>query len=249
MWTIPAKSQQLPVSNEVIQNSKSKSSQTPRWRKRQGNADQEIQNQLPCLDSSTECIDLLTEKAIAHSGELQTLKARIGLMDTRLGIASDSINYAESKLWTNYIPGSYSPNPFNLINPFSWLKNIFGGGDIQRQKIAIADLQLKKANVEVQRAGLERRYSEVQDQMREKVLTLVLEYEAARRQIAFIMTQLNNHSILFKVMEIDYRFGGSSTETYLAAIEKQSRLENELIETLTFQEESIRKIVYLTGLE
>ena len=202
MWKIPAKSQQLPVSNKPIH------------------------NRLPCLDSSSKCIELLTEKAIAHSGELQTLEARIGLMDMRLGIASNSINYAESKLWTNYIPGSYSPNPFNLINPFSWLKNILGGGDIQKSRIAIADLQLKKANVEVQRAGLERRYSEVQDQMREKILTLVLNYEAAARQIVFIKTQLHNHLILFKVMEIDYRFGGSSTDAYLTAIEKQTRLEN-----------------------
>jgi hypothetical protein len=97
MWITPAKSQQLLRNSEVIQNPKSK-----------------IQNQLPCLDSSSECIDLLTKAAIAHSGELQILQARIGLMDTRLGIATDSINYAESKLWTNYIPGSYSPNPFNL---------------------------------------------------------------------------------------------------------------------------------------
>ena len=58
--------------------------------------------------------------------------------------------------------------PILLISSilFSWLKNILGGGDIQKSRIAIADLPLKKANVEVQRAGLERRYSEVQDQIR-----------------------------------------------------------------------------------
>ena len=216
------------IENNSIQNPKSK-----------------IQNELPCLDSSPKCIDVLTEAAIAHSGELQTLEERIGLLDMRLGIATDSINYAESKLWTNYIPGSYSPNPFNLINPFSWLKNIFGGGDIQREKIAIADLQLKKANVEVQRARLERRYSEVQDQMREKILSLVLEYEAAGRQIAFITDQLNNHLILFKVMEIDYRFGGSSTDAYLTAIEKQERLENQLIQVQISQRDLFRKILSL----
>ena len=220
------------IENNSIQNPKSK-----------------IQNELPCLDSSPKCIDVLTEAAIAHSGELQTLEERIGLLDMRLGIATDSINYAESKLWTNYIPGSYSPNPFNLINPFSWLKNIFGGGDIQREKIAIADLQLKKANVEVQRARLERRYSEVQDQMREKILSLVLEYEAAGRQIAFITDQLNNHLILFKVMEIDYRFGGSSTDAYLTAIEKQERLENQLIQVQISQRDLFRKILSLTGLD
>ena len=83
--------------------------------------------------------------------------------------------------------------------------------------------------------------------MREKILTLVLEYEAAGRQIAFINEQLNNHRIIFKVMEIDYRFGGSSTEAYFQAIEKQARLENQLIHTQTSQRESLRKIISLTG--
>ena len=83
--------------------------------------------------------------------------------------------------------------------------------------------------------------------MREKILTLVLEYEAAGRQITFITSQLNNHRILFKVMEIDYRFGGSSTDAYLAAIEKQERLENQLIELRIAQQESLRKILSLTG--
>ncbi len=122
----------------------------------------ELVTDLPCLDSSDECIDLLTDKAIANSPELETLEARIGLLDRRLGLAGESINYAESKLWTNYIPDSFSPNPLNIINPFSWIKNIFGGGDIQRSRIAIADLELKKANVEAQRAELERRYAEVE---------------------------------------------------------------------------------------
>ena len=162
-------------------------------------------------------------------------------------MADGGINYAESKLWTNYIPDSFSPNPLNLINPFSWIKNLAGGGDIQRSKIAIADLELKKANVEVQRTELERRYTEIQTQTREQILTLVLDYEAAERQAALIAAQLNNHQIILKAMEIDYRFGGSSTDAYLAAVEKQERLENQLIQTQIAQVESKRKILALTG--
>ena len=239
MWTTAANSKPIQNSQFKIQNEQI-SIQNPKSK---------IQNPLPCFDSSTECIEQLTEKAIANSGELKTLEARVGLLDRRLSLAGDSINYAESKMWTNYIPNSFAPNPLNIINPFSWFKNLVGGGDIQRSRIAIADLQLKKANVEVQRAGLERRYSEVQDQTREKILTLVLEYEAAGRQIAFITNQLNNHRILFKVMEIDYRFGSSSTDAYLAAIEKQTRLENQLIQAQTSQAESLRKILSLTGFD
>ena len=119
----------------------------------------------------------------------------------------------------------------------------------RKVRIASADLQLKKANVEVQRAGLERQYLEVQDQMREKILTLVLEYEVGVRQVTFITNQLYNHRILFKVMEIDYRFGGSSTEAYFKAIEKQAKLENQFIQAQTSQRESLSKILSLTGFE
>jgi hypothetical protein len=96
---------------------------------------------------------------------------------------------------------------------------------------------------------LERRYAEVQAQIREEILTRVLEYEAAGRQAALITAQLNNHQIMTKVMEIDYRFGGSSTNSYLAAIEKQERLENQLIQTQIAQQESLRKILFLSGFE
>ena len=238
MWTTAANSQQLSVSSDQLPADKPP-----------------IQNPLPCLDSSQECIDQLTEAAFAggaaslsaHSHELQTLEERIGLLHRRLSLADSSINYAESKLWTNYIPDSFSTNPLNIINPFSWMKNIFGGGDIQRSRIAIADLELKKANVEAQRAGLERRYSEVQSQTREQILTLVLEYEAAGRQTALITAQLHNHQVISKVVEIEYRMGGSSTNSYLAAIEKQERLENQLLQTQIAQAESLRKILSLAG--
>ena len=251
-----AKSQQLLVSSEAIQNSefkiqnilpdgKSDLIQNPKSKIH----NQEVQNRLPCLNSSNECIEKLTEKAIANSSELKTLQKRINLLGERLELASEGINYAETKLWTNYIPDSYTPNPLNLINPFSWIKNLAGGGDIQRRKIAIADLEIKKANVEVQRTELERRYTEVQTQTREQILTLVLDYEAAERQAALIIAQLNNHQIILKAMEIDYRFGGSSTDAYLAAVEKQERLENQLIQTHIEQQESLRKILSLTGFD
>lgn len=265
MWTTAAKSEPISIQSSEfkVQNTssdrKTESIQNPKSKiqnREVQNPKSKIQNQedllvtdLPCLDSTNECIQLLTEKAIAHSAELKTLSERIGLLDKRLGLADNSIDYAESKLWTNYIPDSFSPNPLNLINPFSWIKNIFGGGDIQREKIAIADLELKKANVEVQRAELERRYSEVESQTREEILTLVLEYEEALRQTALITAQLNNHQIITKVMEIDYRFGGSSTESYLAAVEKQERLETQIIELRIAQAESLRKILFITGFE
>jgi hypothetical protein len=195
---------------------------------------------LPCLDSSKECVEKLAEAAIARSGELKTLDDQIRLLDRRLGLASEGIDYAQSKLWTNYIPDPSGGNLLNIINPISWIKNLFGGGDIQRERLAITDLEIKKADIEAARAELE-------SLLQEQILTLALNYEAAVRQSSSIISQLDDHQILSKVVEIDYRFGGSSTDAYLAAVEKRERLENQLIQTQISQNESVRKILSLTG--
>jgi hypothetical protein len=64
----------------------------------------DINSELPCLDSSKECVELLTERAIAHSPKLKTLDERIALIDKRLELMGDRKDYAESRLWTNYLP-------------------------------------------------------------------------------------------------------------------------------------------------
>ncbi|TRU81248.1 MAG: hypothetical protein EWV76_21520 [Microcystis novacekii Mn_MB_F_20050700_S1] len=42
-----------------------------------------------CLDSSKDCVEQLTEKAIADSAKLKTLDDRIALIDKRLGVLTD----------------------------------------------------------------------------------------------------------------------------------------------------------------
>ena len=86
---------------------------------------------LGCINSSNECVAELTEKAIASSHKLETLRARITLIEQRLAVAEDRIEYTRKKKWTNYI----SANPINI------LQNIFGGGDVQRDNIAITQCQ------------------------------------------------------------------------------------------------------------
>jgi hypothetical protein len=88
----------------------------------------------------------------------------------------------------------------------------------------------------------------VKSQLQEQILTLVLNYEAAVRQSSLMTSQLNHQHILSQVVEIDYRFGGSSTDTYLAAVEKRERLQNQLAQSQISQDESVRKILRLTGL-
>ena len=67
----------------------------------------------------------------------------------------DRKDYAESKLWTNYLPTSTGSSVIDIVNPFAWIKNIAGGGDMQRDRLAIADLEIKAATLEAARAELE----------------------------------------------------------------------------------------------
>ena len=60
--------------NAVKSKIKTQNLRRPKSKLKSNNQEDSLVTDLPCLDSSNECIDLLTEKAIANSGELQTLK-------------------------------------------------------------------------------------------------------------------------------------------------------------------------------
>ncbi len=161
-----------PESVEQSQNSPNPNS-NPNYELRTTNSE------LPCLDSSGECIEQLTQAAIANSPELVTLDEQIALVNERVVLMGDRIDYTSSKRWTNYL----------TLDPVRLIANIAGGGDIQRDNIAIADLEVKAATLEATRANLVWRRAEVKSQLREEILTLVLDYEAAGRQAALVESQ------------------------------------------------------------
>ncbi len=196
---------------------------------------------LPCLDSSADCVDKLTELAVNNSLEIEALNSQIGMLGDRDELISDRINYTRSNQWVNLLE-----NP--MTNPVGFIQNIFGGGNYQRSEIAITDLEIKKSQLEAYGADLTRRKAEVEGVLKEEILTLVLSYEREARQQQLLLTQVENQSILSNVVEIDYRFGGSSTESYLASIEKQERLQSMLNQSVINQQESIKKLEELVGL-
>jgi hypothetical protein len=184
-----------------------------------------IAQTLPCLDSSKECVELLTQRAIANSAKLKTLNDRIALIDKRLGVSKDSIDYANNKLWTNYLPSStaFGGSVLDIINPFAWVKNLAGGGDMQRDRIAIADLEIKAATLEAARAELERQREEEKVLLGDKVLTLLLDYEAATRRVKLIESQIQSFNVSREVFRIRYRLGEGTTEQLLGVEERGDR--------------------------
>lgn len=202
---------------------------------------QPLSNNLPCLDSTSDCVDQLTELAVNNSLEIEALNSQIGMLGDRDHLLSDRINYTRSNQWVNLLE-----NP--MTNPVGFIQNIVGGGNYQRSEIAITDLEIKKSQLEAYGADLSRRKAEVEGVLKQEILTLVLSYERESRQQKLLLTQVENQSLLSNVVEIDYRFGGSSTESYLASIEKQEKLQSQLNQSVINQQEVVRQLDFLIGL-
>jgi predicted ATPase len=194
-------------------------------------------NVIPCIDSSSKCIEQLTDKAIANSSELVTLDEQIALIDKRLVLAGERIEHTSKKRWTNYL----STDPLRIA------ANVFGGGDVQKDNIAIADLEVKSAELEAYRANLYRRQAEVKSQLKENVLGLVLEYETAEREYVLAQSKLANYSQQRQLIEIDYQFGNGSTTQMLSIWQQGEELEANVMETESKKVEITRKIQQLTG--
>ena len=189
------------------------------------------------MSSSSECVELLAAKAIANSPELVTLDEQIAMIGKRLVVAEKRIDHTSKKRWTNYI----SSDPLRIA------ANILGGGDVQRDNIAIADLEVKSAELEAYRANLHRRKAEVKSQLREEVLGLVLEYEAAEREYVLAQSKLATYSQQRQLIEIDYQFGNGSTTQMLSMWQQGKSLEAKVIEVDSKRNEKIRKIEQLIG--
>ena len=184
------------------------------------------------MESRSECIELLAAKAIANSPELVALDEQIALIDRRLVVAGKRIEHTSNKRWTNYI----SSDPLRIA------ANLLGGGDVQRDNIAIADLEVKSGELEAYRANLHRRKAEIKSQLREEVLGLVLEYEESVRQYSLVESQLASHQVQQQIMEIEYRFGKGSTSSYFASINEENKFIGRMTKYQNFQLEIIRII-------
>ncbi len=215
----------------------------PLWQE-VGNREQGIGNReqttaiapkFPCLDSSNECVEKLTQSAIANSSKLKHLDEKIALIDDRLKVMADLIDYSQKKSWTNYV----------TIDPVKLLQNIFGGGDVQKDRIAIAELEIKTADLEAAKAELERQKEEEKTLLGEKVLRLVLDYEAADRRHELLTSQLETLNQQREVTRIAYKFGQGSTSQILGMEDRRDRLSEQLIDVEIRMDEVVRELLQL----
>jgi outer membrane protein TolC len=181
----------------------------------------------------------LTDSAIDKSSKLQKLDEKIVLLDERLKVMDSRIDYTQKKQWTSYV----------TIDPIKLLQNIFGGGDVQKNKIAIADLEIKTADLEAAKAELERQKEEEKIFLGEKVLHLVLDYEATQRRHELLTSQLETLNQQREVTRIAYKFGQGETSQILNMEDRRDRISEQLIDVEIKKDEAVRKISAVCGFE
>lgn len=125
--------------------------------------------------------------AIDQSSEIEAI-------NQQLELTNDRQDYARNRQWTNYL----------TLDPIRLLQNVFGGGDVQRDRLAISNLELEAAN-------LIRRCETVAEEITRDVVDRVLNYEKLDRQLALTTTQYETQQQRQAVMEAAYRTGDSST--------------------------------------
>ena len=170
-----------------------------------------------------ECLETLTQQAIAQSSEIEAINAQLVLTAERQ-------EHAEARQWTNYL----------TLDPVRLVQNVLGGGDVQRDRIAIATLELEAAN-------LIRRREEVAEGITREVVDLVLNYEMLGRQAALIASQMETHQLQVTVRESAYRTGQGSTESMLSLWQRTEDLEARCLEHRIGQAQSRRELEVLTG--
>ena len=200
---------------------------------------EEREKNLPCLNSSSKCVKQITSRAIANSPKLKQSKSRIALIDQRLAVTEERIDYTSKKKWTNYI----SADPVNII------QNLFGGGGVQRDNIAIASLEIRTTDLLAAKAELERQQEEEKLKIEDKVLRLVLEVEAAKRKYNLLSSSLETLEQQREVMRIAYRTGRGSTSQILGMESRRDRTIEQLTNVEIDKDEFVRELLQLVGEE
>ncbi|MEA5595705.1 hypothetical protein [Rivularia sp. UHCC 0363] len=207
---------------------------------------------LPCLETSSVCLQQLQDRAVAQSPLLKEIDARIAEANERINEAKvrnkKSIRLAVLTPALQYLLG---PTPAagqpqapgtglidniagilrgrtSLING---LINVIGipfflgtqGGNADAQRNAIAI-----SDIQVKVAELQRSRAQLADTIRDKVAESLIRFDEARTDFQTSQVVATRAIDQFKVFEIRYTRGNSDTETYL---QRQNQLDNQKAQT------------------
>ncbi|NEP61732.1 MAG: hypothetical protein F6K31_33065 [Symploca sp. SIO2G7] len=168
-----------------------------------------------------ECLAQLTQRAIAQSTEIEAI-------NQQLALTNDRQDYAEARQWTNYL----------TLDPIRLVQNVLGGGDVQRDRLAIAALELEAAN-------LSRRRKAVAEEITREVVDLVLDYEKQNRQLTLTTAQYQTQQQRQAVMEAVYRTGSGATSQVLTVWQRTEDIAARCQEQHIDQAQTVRELEVL----
>lgn len=207
---------------------------------------------LPCLETSSVCLQQLQEKAIAQSPLLKEIDTRIAEANSRIDEAKvrnkKSIQLSIFTPGLQYLlgptPVAGQPQPAgtglidNILGIFSGktslingLLSVIGvpffqgtqGGNADAQRNAIAI-----SDIQVKVAELQRSRAQLADTIRDKTAESLISFDEARTDFQTSQVVGSRAIEQFKVFELRYVRGNSDTETYLT---RQNTLDNQKAST------------------
>ena len=161
--------------------------------------------------------------AIQNSSEIKAL-------EERLELGNDRIDHASRARWTNYL----------TLDVVRLVQNLLGGGEMQRDRIQIAELELRQAD-------LIRRRQEVAEGLGRDVIRLVLRWERLERNAELLDSQLLTQRQRVAVLEAGYRTGSGSTTSMLSAWQRTEDLAARREEKAIEQSQIRRELAQLVG--
>jgi hypothetical protein len=205
----------------------------------------ELKGELPCVDSSEACILQLQSRALSASPILKELDLRIEEANNRIDEARvnnrKAINvstfspYLQVLLQGLFPPAQVNAQSPPVVNPLTFIFGSFFGDlagqligslfnwqglvstqDATNRQIAIADLQIKVA--ELQRAR-----AEAAGKLREVVLLETLKLEEIVREFQIQQEIAKRDRARMQIVKVSYTFGEGSSESYLAQLSAYDR--------------------------
>jgi hypothetical protein len=188
-----------------------------------------------CQNINIECIDDLSNKAIANSLVIAELENKIELVEKQIDYLQEKISYYQSRNWTDFI----------TLDPVKFVQNIFGGGDVQKTQLTITDLQVKVDRLKTDKINLEKELIIKQEEIKNKVANLLFKLTENEQKILLIEQQLENFKLSNQVFLIKYSNGEGTTNQYLSYQDKKEKLEFQLLSLNNDYQKTINQLLLL----
>lgn len=192
-----------------------------------------LKGDLPCLDSKPECLVQLEALAIANSPELRAIDAQIASSSDAVKLARVQGSFIEGIqpyvsaiapiLLQNARPQAVGEIRTSLDSRllFEALPKIIEGratSDANQTRNNQAN-----ANLQIQLAQLEKTKSEIAIAIKGRVVEAVILFESLKDESDLQSTIVRREEVRSKLIEIDYRMGGSSTIEQVARVNEFDR--------------------------